>query len=281
MIENNTPKNDTDGVSEERIEELLLSYSPKPSNRFYNEIEPSFPWIKTRKRTTWLASVIRNRLFPVGTALIAITVVLIWLFNSTTVQVTAQKLIQFFAPGLSEKIQIDFPVDKIILPPNNDLSSLEEIKEQSGVGIILPGFIPERFEFSGAKYINDLKMTLLYYQDNGTGEYIQISLRENPNDTQSIGPGTEVEIIMVGESVGEYIHGAWQAPEIQDILQDGTIRGDTRISAAWDPDAEVHILRWNIDPFLAEIIYRGNFNDPSRSLDKSVIIAIAQSMKQE
>ncbi len=75
---------------------------------------------------------------------------------------------------------------------------------------------------------------------------------------------------------GEYVAGAWRIPAVLDHLQTDQPDMTATMQANWDPEAKIHMLRWEMDGVLYEIIHA---DQTLESLSAEMLVKIAESIK--
>jgi RNA polymerase sigma factor (sigma-70 family) len=95
------------------------------------------------------------------------------------------------------------------------------------------------------------------------------------DEYSTIAPSAPVELVWVGEVVGEYVKGGWKIlPESEKLLETQVPGTQVSIDAAWDPDLPQSTLRWKKGGRIFELQYSGG-----EGIDKSALIRIALGIR--
>ena len=255
-------------IPQEQIESLLNRIKPKPSPRFHQHMQDQ-PWNQSKPS---IYGTITRRL---AIAIIwAIVLVLFISLLTPTLNVVAQRWLQFFLPAHSNQATVQVPQREIDL----DFSlSLPEAENQAGFKAIQPDWLPKGYQFEGAAYQFERQAIVLKFVTQDGGHQLRILQRTQGPDFQRIGGGAQVEIVKIGEISGEYVSGAWTIPEVKSSRDEITNGGSPTLEIKWNPEAGIQFLRWENDRMLFEIFYVGNSTEDV-DLTKTDLITIAKSM---
>ena len=86
-----------------------------------------------------------------------------------------------------------------------------------------------------------------------------------------------MERVKIGNYDGEYVGGGWITKQPPD--DDPTPALTITLQAVWDPDANIHFLRWQENDILYELFFNGDNPDLPGYLTKDEMIAIAESLR--
>ncbi|NJN45026.1 MAG: hypothetical protein HC806_10115 [Anaerolineae bacterium] len=265
---------------EEKFIALLEAIQPQPGETLRARVANA-TWASTtsgQRRPSLLGmGFLRRAMFPA----LAVIAVLIIFFAIPPFNGVAQRVANFFYRADQNSI----PIALTAQPPSQDFPlTVAEAVAQAGFAVTQPGWVPEGFQFNGAAYDSDRESCLLDFYSPIPGKFLRLSQNptsENRLDISSIGASAEVQTVDVhtpsGENVsGEYVVGAWRLPLMLDHLQTGQPDITATMQANWDPDAKIHMLRWQTNGFLHEIIHADQFLD---TLSAEMLVKIAESMR--
>jgi hypothetical protein len=171
-----------------------------------------------------------------------------------------------------------------VTPPAADRAfdrSLLEVQQLASYPLAEPVYLPPGYEMVGADYEPSLEAAFILYETAESGPFLRISQRPTRSevlDVGSVGAGADVvqvDIRLPGETVSaEYVAGAWKLalPTSFTETQPGLVEN---LQANWDPNAPIHMFRWESKGILYEIILadsRTDFNALSE------FVRIAESM---
>lgn len=162
--------------------------------------------------------------------------------------------------------------------------TLAEAAAQAGFPVQAPHWLPEGFQFYGAEYEPERQTVVLDYYSPIPGKFLRLTqsqTAENLIHISNIGASAEVHTVEIrtwsGEVVlGEYVAGAWRIPGMLDYLQTGQPDITATMQANWDPNAKIHMLRWETGGILYEIIHADQTLD---TLSAEMLVKIAESVK--
>jgi hypothetical protein len=86
-----------------------------------------------------------------------------------------------------------------------------------------------------------------------------------------------VEGVNVGGFQGEYVEGGWTTS--QPAKSGATPALTVTLQAVWDPQANIHFLRWQENDILYELFFSGADPNLQGYLGKDEMIAIAESLR--
>lgn len=184
----------------------------------------------------------------------------------------AQSLLEFFIRAESTAIPIDETQIELVEPdpaaptalPPAPLISVAEAEAQVGFNVAELPFVPEGFDFLGARlYGNNVSMD---YMTKGYGHLIIMQSHEGfyESDWDRV-PADDVLPVKIGELDGELVQGTF-------------VRYPGETTARWNPDAAFTRLRWVDDGLWIEIALHG---DAHQYLDMEGLIRLAESLTTE
>jgi hypothetical protein len=255
---------------EAEIEYLLRSTLPKPSARFYNNIERR-PWNRSKRGSIWQR--FRPQGLPVAIGLIVMVIIIL---SSPSLEAVAQRIARFFAPTVSDQVIFEIP----LLDPSDSetqvVYDLEEALDLVGFKIKVPDPVPTGYRFQSAEFRPDREAIIMNYESD-SGNLLRISQRKNGVEYQSISIHALVETVKIGSQKGEYVIGGWKAtPTEAEVPADGQA---ISIQAVWDPDGNIHFLRWQENDILYEILFIGHHPNSQDYLKKDDLLLIAENLQ--
>jgi len=255
--------------NQERIEFLLTNIDPKPSNRFYRQ-QRSQPWaIQNRPPIlNWL----RLQRIP-SIIILVVVIVAILSFASPSLDAVANRLVRFFIPATNDLVSVQFPSADISDPETHFSKSIPEAVELAGFDVKILTDLPNDFTFAGAEYNPERQAVIINYESS-QGFILRIAQRPVGVEYQSISVNATVEAVQIGLVMGEYVVGGWKVSRIETPTSTKT---DT-LEATWDPDANIHFLRWEENDILYEIMFIGIIQNLNIDLDRIDLITIAENL---
>ncbi len=258
---------------EEQIKSLFDRIQPKPSPHFHQRMQDQ-PWFQSKSQKSGLF--ITKKLI-LSSTLIAFFV-LIFSLMPPSLEVVAQRLIQFFQPFTGDNITVQVSHDEIIDPQLRYALNIPEAENRAGFEFIEPKILPFGYTLRGALFHSERNAIEVNYLYNIDHYSLLISQRPSGEDYQKIGADAMVEIVEIGNIRGEYVTGAWTIPEVESAVTDTSNGATSTLEISWNPAAGVQILRWQQGEMLFEIIFAGNNPESPGFLTKSELIEIAKSM---
>jgi len=264
--------------SEAEIISLLENVRPQPGAHLRTRVANA-AWARSTPEQRRLSRTGGEVLRRTAFVTLAVIGVLILFFAIPPFNGVARRVADFFYHTDQNTIPI-----AVQSPSREFLLTTAEAATQAGYAIQQPDWVPEGFLFNGAAYDADRQAVLLDFHSPIPGKFLRLSQNptaENRLDISNIGPGADVKTVTIhpptGETVsGEYVAGAWRIPSVFDHLQTGQPDITATMQANWDPEAKIHMLRWETGGFLYEIIHA----DPNLdSLSAELLVKIAESMK--
>lgn len=144
------------------------------------------------------------------------------------------------------------------------LISIAEAKDQLGFEIVELPFVPDGFNFLGARVSENAVNIAYETPDKGGHLSIQQSIEGfNQSEWDQV-PAEAIIPVKIGELDGEFVQGAFV------VYPDDT-------SATWNPDMAMLRLRWEQDGVWFEIAKYGNV-EAIEYLDQAGIIKLAESL---
>jgi len=270
---------------EDQIASMLEHFQPQPG-------------VELRARVanaTWANSEAEQRRPPgrgwftlrrMAMASLAVIGVLVIFFAIPPFNGIARRVTSFFNPMGQDSILIALTSQ----PPSRQFPlTVSEAAAHAGFAVHQPDWVPEGFQLNGAAYDVGQEAVILDYHSPIPGKFLRLTQHqtaENRLSVGNIGASAEVQILNIhtssGEIVaGEYVAGAWRIPSMFDHLQTGQPDMSATMQANWDPNAKIHMLRWEIADslsggFLYEIIHADQTLD---TLSAEMLVKIAESMK--
>lgn len=258
----------------EQIKSLIDRIQPEPSPRFHQRMQDQ-PWFQSKPHSTGLSS--SHRLI-LSAALISIFVFFFSLLTPS-LEVVAQRLIQFFHPFTSDRITVQVPLEEISDPQHRFTLSIPEAETRAGFEFIEPMNLPGGYTLQGAVFHSERNAIEVNYLSDIDGYFLLISQRPSGEDYQKIGAEAVVEEVQIGNIRAEYVTGAWTIPEVESAITEESNISTPTLEVSWNPDAGVQVLRWQKGVILFEIIFAGNNPESPGFLTKPDLIEIAESMQ--
>lgn len=216
-------------------------------------------------------------------AMLAVIGVLVVFFSIPPFNGIARRVADFFEPSDSDTMPIMMSTP--MAPSLEFPYSVGQAASEAGFALHQPDWVPEGFQFNGAAYDANREAVLFDYHSPIPGKFLRLTqsqTSENRINVSSIGASAEVLTVDIrtssGEIVpGEYVAGAWRIPAVLDHLQTDQPDMTATMEANWDPEAKIHMLRWEMDGVLYEIIHA---DQTLESLSAEMLVKIAESMDE-
>ncbi|HLF89531.1 MAG TPA: hypothetical protein VI451_11330 [Anaerolineales bacterium] len=270
---------------EDQIASLLEHIQPQPGAELRARVANA-TWANSEAEQRRLARQGWFTLRWIVIASLAMIGVLIIFFAIPPFNGIARRVTNFFNPIGEDSIPFALTSQS---PSRQFPLTVSEAATQAGFTVHQPDWVPEGFQLNGAAYDIDQEAVILDYHSPIPGKFLRLTQRqtaENRLSVGNIGASAEVQILDIhtssGEIVaGEYVAGAWRIPSMLDHLQTGQPDMTATMQANWDPNAKIHMLRWEIADslsggFLYEIIHADQTLD---TLSAEMLVKIAESMK--
>jgi len=270
--------------TEDEITSLLENIQPTPTSNLRARVAQvtwnalgNAPRPEPR-RPAWFARVTFRR--TVFSAL-AVVGVLILFFSIPPFNGIAQRVAFFFNRNDQDTLTISLTPQ----PPSQQFSlSPSEAATQAGFVIHQPDYVPEGFRFNGVAYDPELQTVSIDFHSPVPGKFLRLTQRQtidNRISVSNIGASAEIQNVDIhipsGEIVtGEYVAGAWRIPTMEEHLQTEQPDMTATMQVTWNPNAKIHMLRWETDDILYEIIHADQTLD---MLSAEMLVKIAESMK--
>ncbi|MBC8507577.1 MAG: hypothetical protein ISR58_03245 [Anaerolineales bacterium] len=257
------------------IVEILSNIRPKPSQNFRQRMADQ-PWAQSGYQPR------RFRLFAQRLGVITGVIILLVLFFSLitpSLEVVAQRLIQFFLPTIGDQTVVQITLEGTTDLPNVHPLTISEAENLAGFEARMPTLLPPGYTLSGAFYHPEREAIVLNFAADTHGHILRFLQRPLSEEYQQIGASAVIETIKIGSSTGEYVTGAWTVPEVESVFEKTEFGRTIPVQATWDPNAEIQMLRWVENDMLFEIIFAGGTPNTSGYLTKLDLIAIATSMQ--
>lgn len=265
--------------TENEISALLENIQPQPSAELRARVANATWKVPVKPRhLSWVA---RGGVRRIAFVTLAVIGGLIVFFTIPPFNGIAQQFANFFERSDQDTRSISLTPQ----PPSAHFPlTLAEATSHAGFAIRQPEWVPEGFQFNGAVYDTTRQAVLLDYHSPIPGKFLRLTqsqIAENRINIGSIGASAEVQTVAIlspsGEVVsGEYVAGAWRLPPVLDHLQTDQPDMTATMQASWDPQAKIHMLRWEIDGVLYEIIHA---DQTLETLSAEMLVKIAESIK--
>ncbi|GEM_PF-961463 len=266
---------------EEAIETLLRAFQPRPGERFYARMAGA-PWQGTAASAGATPRSGRIRLRRAGLAALALVIVLAIFFTLPPLQGTAYNFFQLFRRRDSDTLPL---VLRTPSPPGPDFSlTIPEAEALAGFPVRQAENLPDGFVFNAAAYDPERQAVMLDYTSPLAGNFlriVQIKMDESTLNVGSIGASAPVRLVAFQNAqgatiTGEYVTGAWSLPSISTALEHSQPSLTVTMQASWDPQANIHMLLWQSEGILYEIIHA---DATAQQLHPDTLIRIAESMR--
>jgi hypothetical protein len=205
-------------------------------------------------------------------AILIVLVLLVITFATPQGRSFAQTILQFFIPAESTS----FPLQDSQLvegapdqssptaEPPSPLISIEEAEQVVGIEAAELPFVPEGYNYLGARLYGDTISIEYAAQGNGSSLIIQQSpTGYNQSDWDRV-PEQAIVPVTIGEVEGEFVKGIFV------VYPDET-------SATWNPDASILRLRWVKDGIWFEMTKFGDV-EVTEYLDQEGLVELAESL---
>ena len=255
-----------------QIIDWLGSVRPTPGAEFYQKAAHQ-PWAAGEHPPRKAGFFPRRVAAIAGLALLLVVVISL---TSPSLEVLAQRWLQFFLPKTSDQTTVQIPISEISDPAGRFTLTIAEAEALAGFTARVPAELPSDFRFSGAAYEAERGAIVLNYMTQ-SGGVLRIIQSRAVEEYQQIGASAEVEMVSVGGLSGEYLRGAWVIPEVKSAL-DTPAKTTLPLQATWNPAANSQMLRWQSGEMLFEIIVAGGVENQPGYLDKEDLIALAEQM---
>lgn len=257
--------------SEEQIETLLKSIQPWPSTRFHQRMQAQ-PWNRREPGAYFIR--LRSRSLSAGLAL-ALLLAALLSFRSPTLQALADRMAQFFTLSSGDRVEVQVPMEEISAPQARFSLSIPEAVELAGFEIKVPTNLPLSYTFRGADY-NSARGAVTLNYETAAGFVLRLSQRPVGVEYQHISPQAGIQIVEIEGLKGEYVSGGWKAT--QTGSSDPGVTQTLTLQAEWDPEANIHFLRWQEDDILYEILFSGDDPASPGYLQQEDLIALAEGL---
>jgi hypothetical protein len=280
-LENSNPPRDDQIIS------LLESLRPSPSEEFHKRMAAT-PWETTRSawnlKSLWGIAPFSwlKRLYKPALITLAFLLVLVTIFSLPPLQGTAKNILRYFVLADSDNLEINMLSTQ---SPEGEIPlTIVEVENLAGFSVKQSTKLPGDFALGNVSYNPVRNAVILDYHAPGSGRLLRITQTSNVSTTLeigNIGARADVQIVHFKDAVGneitgEYVSGAWKLPLMASTLESGQPDLTATMRANWDPSAKIHMLRWQSDGMLHEIIH-GDESLPTLRAD--ILITIAESMK--
>lgn len=282
----------TDSKHDRNIEKALTNLQPKPSGRFYQYMKTA-PWHDNTQHQARTTHFVYGRVAAVATFIIAASLLF------TPLGTLAQEFLsQFFTQTPSDTksstLTIDteptLAADAIFVQPQ----SLEAVQSEVDFEIGLPqdtrGYV---FSDASTNKSGTMTQTLLFYSVPEDTVGRNVVIKQAPASFGfggiDIGAGATVEIVQIGDEVGEYTRGFWASDVEPTVISEEGSQQVLEVEQIWDNTLGFHFLRWQQDGMAYEIMFQEAPNamlstyvsDPTAPgmLTKNDLVAIATSLK--
>ncbi|MBN1428476.1 MAG: hypothetical protein JXB07_08825 [Anaerolineae bacterium] len=215
------------------------------------------------------ASSVRVR-YIIATAALVMTLLSAVLLFTPQGRAWAQTVLGFFTRAESDVLPVETPVPGTDTPDTLWIFnlSISEVEQQAGFDVLEPAWLPEGLAFTGALYEAESHMVRVSYslQDFGTNG---VNLTEEPIPEgseecelcgQVVGASALIETVPIGDVMGQYVPGVWQA--------------DDAGQWNWVSDPYLQTLRWQVHGMAFELLAMA----PSDIVTKADLIAMAESI---
>jgi hypothetical protein len=190
-------------------------------------------------------------------------------------EAVANRISRYFTPASSDQVIVQMPFFDLVDPGTRVFNTIQEAAVTVGFDLQSPYPIPEGYNFIGAEYKPDREAVILNYNSQD-GNILRISQRRTGIEYQRISINAQVETVNINGENGEYVEGGWKATST-DYGEPTSILTIT-IQAYWDPNANIHFLRWQENDILYEIIFSGVDPESDEYLGKFDLISIAENL---
>jgi hypothetical protein len=205
-------------------------------------------------------------------AILIVLTLLILAFATPQGRSIAQNILQFFTPAGSttfplQDSQIAAGEPDQSAPtaaPPSPLLSVEEAEEAVGFNAAELPFVPDGYNYLGARLYGDTISIEYAAQGNGSTLLIQQSPTGYNQSEWDRAPASAIVPVKIGELEAEFVKGTFVV-----------YAGET--SATWNPDAEILRLRWMDDGIFYEITKFGDV-EVTEYLDQDGLLELAESL---
>ena len=226
------------------------------------------------------------------TSVAAMTIMSIAVFTIPPLHTLAQQIIDFFLPSDADKITVELHIGGSATTSTVDLYplSLGELVSAVDFEIPLPTFIPSVYTFNGASYNANAQVVSLNYRctDYWSIDLTQNKVTEPDMDnilSREVGVSAEVEQVMIGTAIGQYVRGSWIIFVDSTVVQQAEEAGTAVITDAegrWG-NSQWHQLIWYSEGMLYTLMGGPGPGtqspNSSCSLDKADFVAIARGLQ--
>jgi len=261
--------------NEDEIGQLLSTIQPAPSQRFYKKMAEQ-PWIQRGHRPH--SSRLNAQRIAAFAGMVFLFILLLSL-ATPTLEVVAQRLLQFFMPTIEDQTILQITLDETSSSAEDFPLTISEAENLGGFDASEPANLPDGFYLTGAIYNPDREAIAINYVSEIKGQTLRILQRPLSEEYQQIGASAVVETVQIGDVTGEYVTGAWTIPEVESAIELTEFGKTVPMQATWNPDAEIQMLRWVENDMLYEIIFGGGTPNNPGYLTKLDLIALAESMQ--
>ena len=252
----------------------LKSARPTPGSHFLDRMSAA-PW-----QTEGAALRAPPRRLHTGLAF-ALAMLVGLLVLATPLRTTASQLFNHFL--LANDDINTFEVDPGASPPNFELSHAQ-VESLAGYQVGRAEVVPSAFEMSRYAYDTSRQAVMQDFASPLPGQLLrltQMRFNDPVYNYGQAGPSAEIRQISLslaggGTAIAEYVIGAWRVPPMQPALETAHPNISVTMQASWNPDANVHMLRWVANGFLYEIIHADPMIDEP---EPQLLISMAEGIK--
>ncbi len=284
MEDKQSSPSNQDQPTETQIAEMLESFQPVPSARFYHRLAAA-PWMgdahKFKRIFGGLSGFIQNKSLRIATAVTLVFIIVLGGFLIfPTLQVIASQIFHYFIPEQSDQIVVPISIAQdgsILSYDDPDFFSLSHSAAQEQVDFELKQIPTETFQldFSGAHFNPVLGAITSHYQ----GDAFTLYLTQRPpggiKEYSSVGATAPVKLVQVNGHEAEFVVGGWR------LSPDATLTSEPNqpiqageLDIYWDASLPQQALRWQADNQVYEILAFGDKN-----MDEEKLIRIAENLQ--
>ena len=265
---------------EETMLAALRTFQPAPGERFYKRMADA-PWNAAPEHSTQSAR--RRWLRPAFAAPVILTIIIFLLFvlAPPNLRATAQRVADFFIRADSDLTSVEItPVG----PGQLDYEfnqTLAEVEAAAGFPVQMPQELPPNLAFNGAVYVTALESVFLDFRTEDAQQILRITQQQIAENEQyvSIGANAEIELVQIGDAVGEYVMGGWKLPALATPLEFAAPGVKITLEAEWNSEGQIQILRWQEGNMLFEILSVSALSATATGLSKADLLALAAGMQ--
>jgi hypothetical protein len=253
----------------------LKQLRPEPTARFYDRMAQA-PWSPASLPRPVPGALLKRLGLGVGLAGLMVIVLL-----ATPLRTAADQLFSYFQRAAAD--QVIFEVNPSASTPAFGFSRAE-VETMAGFQVSVASIVAADYSLSSMAYDAARKAVIQDFTSPLPGRFLRLTQMIGPDAGLSygqIGLSAEVRQIQLvlangSTTLAEYVIGAWRSPPMQPALETAHPNITVTMQASWNPQANVHMLRWISDGYVYELIHADSEMDQP---EPELLIKMAEGIK--